>query len=179
MAKSATTAKKTANKFLKAYQDVLADAVEHAAKEAQKDIHSKALSCLDEYYQSYSPESYDRTYSLRRAILPYLHIKQSNDNITTTVGVEYSPWILEMFANDAYSASKKYGQVDGDWVINNFLSGIHPRTDGSSIPGEAEYLPIQTPAATEKMNTYINDYLITFENNVNDYVMRHYMKRGG
>ncbi len=173
MANSAKTAKEAANKMLKRYKKVLVAAVEHAAKEAQKEIHSKALSCLDEYYESYDPSSYDRTNNLRRAILPYLHIKKTNDSITTTVGVEYSPWILEMFADDAYSASRKYGQVDGDWVINNFLSGIHPTTDGSSIPGEAVYMPIKTPSATKKMETYINSYLATFENNVNDYVLRH------
>jgi hypothetical protein len=179
MAKNANTAKDAANKMFKEYRNVLIDAVEHAAQKAQKDIHAKALSCLDEYYESYSPSSYDRTDSLRRAILPYLHMKQSNDNIITTIGVEYSPWILEMFTDDSYSASKKYGQVDGDWVINNFLAGIHPRTDGSSLPGEAVYLPKQTPSATEKMKTYLDNYLVIFEDNVNDYILKHYMKRGG
>jgi hypothetical protein len=50
--------------------------------------------------------------------------------------VDYNPWLLEEYVGEAnrfaYDASKKYGQVDGDWVIQNFYEGKHPYTNGST-----------------------------------------------
>ena len=161
----------------KNYKQALAEAVQYATEEAEKDVHTKALICLEEYYANYDQSSYHRSDSLRHAFLPYMNIQHNNNFITSTVGVEYNADILASYAGSSYNASKKYGRVDVNWVIDNYLDGIHPTTDGSSIPGQAVYMEIvdlQSP--TDKMENYLEQYVSTFSNNVNSYLAAYLMK---
>ena len=171
----------TAIKELKKnYKQVLEEAVQYATEEAQKDVHTRALTCLDAYYANYNPTSYDpRSKSLSKSFVPYMNIKSNNTHIISTVGVEYNSDILEAYAASSYyDASKKYGNVDGAWVIDNYLDGIHPTTDGSSIPGQAVYTEIydndQSP--TEKMDNYLTKYVNTFSANVHSYLAAYLLK---
>ena len=171
---------KAAMKELKKnYKQVLREAVQYATEEAQKDVHTKALTCLEEYYANYDPSSYDpRSNSLRYAFVPYMNIKSNNTHIISTVGIEYNADILEAFAASSYyDASRKYGNVDGDWVIDNYLDGIHPTTDGSSIPGQAIYMEIRdAESPTKKMDKYLENYSNTFMNNVYSYLSAYLMR---
>ncbi len=161
----------------KDYKRVLTEAVQYATEEAKKDVHTKALTCLEEYYASYDPSSYNRSDSLRHAFLPYTSIKSDNTHIISTVGIEYNADALEAFAGASYNASKKYGRVDSSWVIDNYLDGIHPTTDGSSIPGEAVYMEIVDEISpTQKMDDYLEKYAKTFRDNVYYYLAAHLMK---
>ena len=163
----------------KNYKQVLREAVQYATEEAQIDVHTRALTCLEEYYANYNPISYDpRSKSLHKSFVPYMNIKTNNTQIISTVGVEYNSDILEAYAAASYyDASKKYGNVDGDWVIDNYLEGIHPTTDGSSIPGQAVYIEVvDDKSPTDKMKDYFEQYVSTFDNNVTSYLAAYIMK---
>lgn len=156
----------------KNYKQVLREAVQYATDQAYKDVYGKAISCLEEYYSNYTPRRYDpRSDSLRHSFVPYKSINNGGTHVTSIVGVEYNSDILDSYVGDAYSASKKYGMVDGAWVIDNYLDGIHPRTDGSSVAGEAAYLPIvDKDSPTDKMDDYLDAYANNFSDNVYAYL---------
>ena len=161
----------------KNYKKVLEEAVQYATEEAQKDVHTKALLCLDDYYANYDPSSYYRSDSLRHAFLPYMNIQHNNSFIVSTVGIEYNADMLAAYAGTSYNASKKYGRVDTSWVIDNYLDGIHPTTDGSSIAGQAVYTAIvDAKSPTEKMDEYLTNYADEFSNNVHSYLAAYVMK---
>lgn len=127
------------------YKPLLKEAVEHVAKQAEKDIYNKAVRVLIKYYYGgYDPESYYRTGALIQSIVPYSDVKLSgtgkNEAVECTVGVEYSPRVLEQYLSSfeyAYHGSNKWGQPDAEWIIENFLAGKHPRTDGSTDSKQA------------------------------------------
>jgi hypothetical protein len=70
-------------------------------------------------------------------------VKLEKNDVVCEIGITYSPSALEDYvkSNDivAYKGSKRGKSerqwVDADWVINNFLEGKHPWTDGSTNPG--------------------------------------------
>lgn len=157
------------DELLKDYKTAITKSVEYASDRAVEDIWKYSLSCLEAYYDNYDPNRYDRTDSLWHAFVPYLKIKNNSKSITSTVGVEYDASVLDAYisSNDAYNGSKKYRPVDASWVIQNYLEGVHPATDGSSIPGGAIYFEIRDPVSpAQKMEQYLNDYIKTFDSNL-------------
>ncbi len=157
-------AKRTLNaaidELMKNYEGALKEAVEYASNEAVKDIYTQSMSCLEAYYDSYEPTIYDRTDYLWHAILPYAEeTKYTKDGIVSRVGVAYDPSQLD----NVYYGSKKYCPVDGAWVLENYLAGIHPATNG----GEFYYENIDPVSPTQTMNDYLNNYATTtFHNNI-------------
>lgn len=149
----------------KAVEDLLKDekkamkkAIKFAVNEAKTDLMAKADSCLIEYYNEYSPNSYDRTNSLRQSFLPYEKVVTKGDVVEGSVGVQYSASKLQEYieANQpgsweredgslhgGYYGSRNYQPVDAAWVIDNYLNGIHPTT----------------------VNTYAEDDFITYKVN--------------
>ena len=167
----------------KNYKKVLKEAVQYATEEAQKDVYTKALICLEEYYANYDPSSYDRTNSLRRAFVPYSNIKGNNTHVVSTVGVEYNTSLLTTYV----VGSNDYGNRDVDrnkviipieeWIMDNYLDGIHPTTNGSSVVGQAVYTKIiDNISPTQKMDDYLEKYANTFRNNVYSYLAAYLMK---
>ena len=161
------------DEVLKDYKTAMTAAVEYASNRAVEDIWKYSISCLEEYYDNYDPESYKRTDNLWHAFVPYLDIKNNKKNVTSTVGVEYDASLLTTYV----VGSKDYGTRDFDsdknivpineWILDNYLNGIHPATDGVRKPGEATYLPIIDPVSpTQKMYEYINRYVKTFDSNL-------------
>lgn len=170
---------KTAMSELKKnYNRALTEAVAFATEEAGKDIKEKAQSCLREYCENYTPSSYDRTGSLGYAFVPYNNIKKNQTHIVSTIGIKYDANLLEAYAGSAYNASKKYdGRVDASWVIDNYLEGIHPTTNGSSIPDEVVYKPIRdAESPTQKMDKFLTKYNKSFEDNVYAYLASYLLK---
>lgn len=167
----------------KNYRRVLKEAVQYATEEAKKDVYNKALSCLEEYYDSYEPNSYNRTYHLEDAFVPYDDIKATNTHITSIVGIVYDTSLLTTYV----VGSKNYGSRDVDegkeilpieeWIMNNYLDGIHPYTDGSRVPGEAVYYEIiDSPSPTKKMDNFLEKYANTFSNNVHSYLAAYLLR---
>lgn len=152
------------DELMKNYESALKEAVEYASNEAVKDIYKESISCLERYYDSYDPTSYERTDSLWRAIVPYLDIQQDKEKITSSVGVEYDAARID----GMYYGSKKYSPTDSSWILDNYLRGVHPATNGTSKPGEAFYYEnVDTISPTEHMTTYLNSYAnTTFHKNI-------------
>lgn len=151
------------------YKPLLKEAVEHVAKQAEKDIHAKAVNVLVKYYYGgYEPESYYRTGALIQSIVPFSHIAISGSGkkemIECVVGVEYSPQALEAYLSSfeyAYEGSKKWGQPDAEWIIENFLAGKHPTTDGSTDSKSATdsfKFVDSKPMITQSQGMNINDH---------------------
>ena len=152
------------DELMKNYENALREAVEYASDEAVKDIYTESISCLERYYDSYDPTIYDRTDNLWKVIVPCLDIKQDKDRIVSTVGVEYDASRIE----GMYYGSKKYSPTDSSWIINNYLRGVHPATDGTTRPGEAFYYENVDPISpTQHMTEYLNNYAnTTFHKNI-------------
>lgn len=141
-------------------------AAEKATRRAVNDINNHALSCIQDYYDEYNPTSYHRSNNLQHAILPTYSVVESGNTIICEAGVEFDALKLYVYTSDehAYNASAKYNIVDTDWVIINFLEGIHPRTNGSSIPDEVDYIPYTyLPTPDEKMQQQIDEYSAKFD----------------
>lgn len=163
----------------KHYKRVIKSAAEEAIEEAKNDLHANAVSCLVEYYNDYKPTSYSRTYSLINSFVPYASkVKEHNNLIVCSAGVEFDPSKIQ----GMYDGSDRYSNPDGtdaDWIISNFLAGIHPRTDGSSILGGGNYeyeVYYGTFVPAEEMQRYINRYYDTFDSNLRRAISKQVLK---
>ena len=157
MAKTPKTIKEAIEEIINNYEHNIAEAVEYASNKAIADIYRFSMSCLERYYE-YDPNSYNRTDFLWRAILPYAEpTKTTETNIKTTVGILYDPSVLE---GHYYSGSEKYGAIkdddghiktyghpNGSWVLENYLKGIHPATNGARDPNNVVYFEIVDDAS--------------------------------
>lgn len=159
----------------KAVEDLLKDekkamkkAIKFAVKEAQKDLMAKADSCLIEYYNEYSPNSYDRTNSLRQSFLPYEKVVTKGDIVEGSVGVQYSASKLQEYIESiqpgsweredgslhgGYYGSRKYQPVDAWWVIENYLEGIHPTTQ--NVYAEDDFITYKVNGKERKQKMLI------------------------
>lgn len=149
------------------YRGALIKAMKEATAEAKDDIEYKAKSCLYEYYWNFQPAThepnwYDRTGALETAFIPYMTLRGNKKIIEASVGMGYWPFMLD----GVYSGSNQWNPVEGEWVLENYLQGIHPTTDGSSHIG-APYIPVfDSESPTQKMEKYLEEYKETFHNNV-------------
>ena len=162
MAQNYKGLEKAINQLFKDYANSLGKAVKHASKQAEKDIHTYANTCLEEYYNSYDPTSYDRTYNLHRSIVPYSETINDKDHIIIRAGVGYDASILA----DTYSGSKKYSPTDSEWILENYLKGVHPATFGDPIPGAFYYENVDAISPTQKMENYLNNYVKKVHDNI-------------
>ena len=166
----AKTLEQAINELMENYEIAIQKAVEYASDEAVKDIYKYSITCLEEYYENYNPSRYIRTDSLWHAILPYSESFNNGKEIVSRVGVEYNPFVLETYinGNPAYFGSNAYGQVDAWYILDNYLEGIHPATNGSSNPDTVVYYEnIDVESPTDKMEKYLNNYAsTTFHNNI-------------
>jgi hypothetical protein len=157
----------------KDYQSVLLKAVQRATDTAAEDIYKFSMSVLERYYENYEPTSYDRSDSLWRATIPISDVIKQGNKIVSTVGVKYDPSVLE----GVYDGSQKYEHPDGSWVLENYLMGIHPATNGSRNPDTVVYTPWQD---TISPDTYLKKYLALYQSkldsNVNNYLISHIIK---
>lgn len=172
------------DELLKDCRSAMREAVRFAAERARDDFMQKAKTCLQEYYDNYDPtEQYARTESLQYSFLPCFDIDDSGDKITGSVGVEYSASMLEQMIpppvyyqgrngerkikHVGYYGSSKYQPVDASWVIDNYLKGIHPATNGGITPEAAVYYEIlDSKSPNQKMEKYIKKYAKIFDENV-------------
>lgn len=139
--------------IIKDCQAVAVEAVKNAAKKAQKDILKEAEDYLQRYYNNYPrPKRYKRTNHLKYAITPVFEDTSTTDRLSIEVGVEYDSNKLKnhYYSNSWYHQTgthwipRKSGDFDFDsqnngipepeWIMNNFLEGIHPwaQTDNES-----------------------------------------------
>ncbi len=153
--------------------------VRSAAKKTQRCILEEAKNYLNEYYNNYTPRWYKRTYRLRRAIIPYWAERTTNKNISIEIGVSYdssalkgayrsnswyhqngNKWIDKGLGGFNYN-SPNNGIPEPEWILNNFLEGIHPwgQTDSESTDSLMKrFFDTQLP---DKINQYIQEDLIS------------------
>ena len=130
--------------IIKDCQAIAVEAVKNAASKTQKDILKEADDYLQRYYTNYpKPKRYKRTYQLKKAIKPVFEDKSNSNGISIEVGVEYNSGALKgYYSNSWYHQtgthwiSRDSGDFDFDsqnngipepeWIMNNFLEGIHP-----------------------------------------------------
>lgn len=153
----AKTIDKAIDELLKDYENIIVDAAKYSVDRVCEEVYEYSMSCLDDYYENYSPTSYDRTDYLWHAILPYAeHPRIVGGNIVSTVGIEYDSSKLD----NIYSshASEQYQPVDGHWVLYNYLHGIHPTTNGGRTSETAVYIQvIDDEAPWDKMRKYLKN----------------------
>ncbi len=136
MAKVNRTIDEAIDEVFKDYKKAFKVAAQEASEAARDDLYANTVSCLVRYYEDYDPTSYNRTYSLMESFVPYVNpVRESGDSLLCSAGVEFDP---ARIAN-TYYGSEIYSPVDSGWIIENFLAGIHPRTDGSPIVGGGNY----------------------------------------
>lgn len=173
------------------YANLRFQATENVAKEAAKDIHQGAVDILYSHYYERKPKKkfktkanggkykngskkkwsrgYTRTKSLEHSFVSFYSVKQKSQHVVCEIGVAYSPSALQQYveSNDiyAYKGSKRGKDerqwVWADWVINNFLEGKHPYTDGSSEPGTPVqyYQDSKSLLQEEGMKSMFNEYV--------------------
>jgi hypothetical protein len=132
-------------------QAIAVEVVENAARKTQKDILKEADNYLQKYYSNYKPKRYKRTHQLKKAIKPVFENKSGANGVSIEVGVEYNSGALKgYYSNSWYHQtgthwiSRDSGDFDFDsqnngipqpeWIMNNFLEGVHPwaQDDGES-----------------------------------------------
>jgi hypothetical protein len=161
------------NRVFSRYRSNLKKAIQEAADEAEFDIGFEAKSCLYRYYENFQqgkgkPNWYERTESLENAFVPYNDIieDKNNNSWVTKVGMSYDPSRLDGVYSS--NASTQYQPVDSSWVLNNYLSGIHPTTNGYPLyADQLEYIEIRDPESPEDhMDAFLEKYYKTFYENV-------------
>ena len=156
----------------KDYKTVLRKAVEQATNDACEDVYKFSMSVLERYYDNYMPSRYNRTDNLWRTATPIAKVEDIGDVIIGTFGVEYDSSVLD----GVYDGSQQYVHPDGSWVLENYLMGIHPRTDGSRVPGGGNYEQekwIDPVSPDEYLKKYLQTRKVKLANDVNDYLIRY------
>ena len=155
------------------YKKVLLEAVNQATNTACEDVYKFSMSVLDRYYENYEPSRYNRTENLWKATIPVGKVEDMGDMIVGIFGVEYDPSMLD----GVYNGSQKYGHPNGSWVLENYLMGIHPTTNGGRTPETAVYLPWQDAISPDSyLKKYLKLRLNKLENDVNDYLLRYIVR---
>lgn len=161
------------DELVKDYKRVAERAAKYATKKMKDDIFSRSLKILQKYYDNYTrytgqPKSYDRTYRLQDSFVPFSNVTTYNDKILCSMGIIYDYARLDGY----YYGSKQYQPTDSEWIVDNYLSGIHPTTNGSSILEDVEYIPIKD----EYSPTYLMDgYLDICKKKFSNYMMISFM----
>lgn len=151
-------------------------ATKNVTRRIKDDMYKQALRNLEIYYSNYDPDVYDRTYNLKNAIRSHYkddsHYKDnsSESKISIEVGIIYDEANLANYASNSWyhQSGDKWvsrdsdsfdwdGQANGtpspEWILDNFLHGIHPRTTKGY-----SYAPITDPKSQiQLMEEFINN----------------------
>lgn len=165
MAKANRTIDEAIDEVFKYYKKTFKVAAQEASAAARDDLYANAVSCLVRYYEDYDPTSYNRTYNLMNSFVSYVNpVREKGDSLLCSAGVEFDPNLI----SNTYYGSAIYSPTDSDWIIANFLAGIHPRTNGSTIVGGGNYeneVYYGSFVPAEEMQRFIDRYDYTFDQN--------------
>lgn len=161
---------KAIGKMMKEYNKAAINAAQFATKQVMKDFINEAFNGLERYYSDYKPKSYNRTYTLAECIVPFSEISSGNDSINCVMRINYDSTRLADYYDYDYGDGKpsrfyrgqnvpgkiipdEYNPIN-EFIMNNFLEGIHPTTDGSSSIN-AEYIKIQKTGIEHLIDKYV------------------------
>lgn len=118
-----------------------------AAKKARKDFTKKAQFYLDNYYNEYDPDIYDRHYELKNnSCRPYT---LWNKNILQA-GARFTDREMDTSVyNRSISPKDGWASGIGGIIINDFMEGLHGNIYTSKMQGEK---------VAEKMEEYEEKY---------------------
>lgn len=156
---------KAIEEVYKDYKKSIMKAAKEATMKARDDIKIKAFSLLLDYYNEYDPTSYERTYTLYECFVPYGKIAVKDDVISCDMGIIYD---VSRLAGQYYG-SEIYTPTDPEWIIDNYLQGIHPRTNGSVMLGGGNYENEKFYGNSQpawNMQTFLDGYWVVFQNNL-------------
>ena len=160
-------------------------ATKNVTRRIKDDMYKKALENLNIYYANYDPDVYERTYNLKNAIRSYYQDNSTDSKISIEVGVVYDEANLAAYASNSWYhqngeswvsrdstsfdwESQSNGTPSPEWILDNFLHGIHPRTTTgysyapvtdpkSQIQLMEEFIDNEIP---KKVETYMNQALL-------------------
>jgi hypothetical protein len=147
---------KAIDEIVKNYKNSAKVAAKFAADKVAEEIYQIELSALQQYYRLFEPSSYNRLGNpnspadgggLVHSFVKFSNVKQSGDTLICQMGVRLDPSKLAGFYDkqrgDGYAS---YNPPDAGWIIDNYMAGLHPTTDGSttSKAAKASYAPKQT-----------------------------------
>jgi hypothetical protein len=125
---------------VKGYKKSARVAANFAAEKTANYIYDCELTCLQMYYDGFRPNSYQRTESLQNSFVKFSNVTPWKHGLICDMGVKFDPDKLD----GSYEASGKYRRNEvsdatplNQWIIDNYLEGRHPKTNGSSISKEA------------------------------------------
>lgn len=133
----------------------------------QKDFEKAAKTSVDKYY-SYKNgyyTKYQRQYRLYNTYSVKTDISREGDNIVISTGVYMDSDPLEGLYHS--NASKKWEDVDAEYVFENFIYGRHPWTNGWPLSGaaELEYDEIRSkPSPDSYLKRYRDKYVDVYFN---------------
>lgn len=136
--------------FEKGVKSAAKTAIKNTAKKVQKDLLAQARKNVQAYYDQYDPDVYERTYDLKKSIIhPGIFNEISSGNtIEIDVGFQYD----SMGPHEFRGGSQKYGgSADPEWIFENFLEGIHPRTTKNYA-----YDPLKKDSQDELMQEFVD-----------------------
>ena len=173
--------------IIKDCQTIAAEAVKNAAKKVQDDVLNETKSYLQLYYSNYKPKCYKpRSEQLQKSITPVLEDHSSNSGISIEVGVEYDSGKLKgaYHSNSRWHQSgdtwhiittdrRKNGPFSSDngipapeWIMDNFLEGIHPITEKNG--NDYIYNPKKDKESTDSLMKQFFDTQLP--NKINQYI---------
>lgn len=162
------------NRVFSRYKSNLKKAMQEAADKAELDIRLEAESCLQQYYNNFwpdthKPKQYRRTESLHDAFVPYNEIIEDKQNNAwvVNVGMSYDSSRL-VGAYHSEASQKTFERPLHVWVLENYLGGIHPYTNGYPLVGDTlEYFEMKDEISPEEhMKAFLEEYYKTFYENV-------------
>lgn len=135
---------------VKGYKTAAAVAADKASKKTAEFIYNEALTCLEKYYYSYTavlhePRRYDRTNQLKNSFVKHSIIKSKAKNIICEMGVVYDYTKLDGLYDRAHDETYKgnWSPPDSSWIVDNYLDGIHPTTNGATSSDDVVYIPVK------------------------------------
>lgn len=164
--------------ILRDFKEIANSAIISASSKVQRDIINEANNYLRMYYNNYTPKSYRRKYNLQKAIRPVFENASNKGRLSYIVGVEYSAWKLEGLyksssrfhqSGDTWKSVKDHSKLttdngvpEPDWILDNFLAGVHPGAQEDS----------------ESTNTLMQDFIDNkLPNRINEYVQQELFDR--
>lgn len=125
---------------------VIADAARKIAKQVEEDYKMAARSAVDNYYASYTPTSYVRQGELYGMYKAKARAYKNGNNWIIKASVVFDSDLIE---GKHHSNSSLHngaggwgsgGDVDAEWIFENFMEGRHPITTPELKDGELEYI---------------------------------------
>jgi hypothetical protein len=147
-------------------------AAKQTAQKIEKDMYKRALDGLKNYYREYDPDVYDRTDYLKNAIIRVYEDKSTDSVVSIEIGIRYDESMLE---DHYYSGSTKNPSYpEPEWILNNFLDGIHPRTTTGYKYNPARYIATQTIEMNSFIENEVEDLMYKY---MNDAILKEFTKR--